>query len=231
MSQAEPLQFVAEDLPPYHFKDKSGETKGALVDIIKALAKEADIDYSIELYPFARAHHLLKANPNVLMFSLLKSPSRENEFLWLGKMYHNDAFLVSLKGSNQNVANLEQAKNHVVGTIRSYYSESYLRNAGFKEDGNMSLSVNYQRLWHMLFTNRIEFVLTNTLSLNTELSDLNLDVNDVERVIELTDFPSELHLAGNLSLSTSKAKALEQALKVIKENGQFQSILNNWGLN
>lgn len=224
------MQFVAEDLPPYHFKDERGQTKGALVDIVKAVAKQAKVSYTIELYPFARAFHLLKSKPNVLMFSLIKTPNREEQFVWLGKVFHNAAFLVALNGSKPQIVSLEQVESYTVGTIRGYYSEIYLRNAGFKESKNLSLSVKYQHLWQMLFNKRIDFVLTNTLSLNKELSKLGLKVKDIERTLELTDFPNELHLAGNLSLAPSTASALQLALKAIRANGEYQKILNKWGL-
>lgn len=226
-----PLLFVSEDLPPYHFKDESGQPKGAFVDIVNAVATEAKIDYSIEIYPFSRAFHMLKNKPNVLMFSLLRSPRREEQFVWLGKVFHNSAFLVGLKGNNPKLTSIEQAKHYTVGTIRGYYSEGYLKRAGFKEDKNLSLSVKYQHLWRMLFNNRIDYVLTNTLSLNTELNQLNFKVEDIEQTLELTDFPNELYLAGNLTLAPSKAKALRQAFKTIKANGEHQKILKKWGLN
>ena len=228
--QAEQLHFVSEDLPPYHFKDKLGQPQGVLVDIVKAVAKEANVDYTIELYPFSRAFLLLKNKPNVLMFSLLKSPNREREFIWLGKTFHNTAFLVALKGAKPQLDNLAQAKNHTIGTIRGYYSEGYLRGSGFEENKNLSLSVNYQYLWHMLFNKRIDYVLTNTFSLHNELTELGLNVEDIEQTLELNDFPNELHLAGNLSLTPSTADALQHALKTIKANGEYQKILNQWGL-
>lgn len=228
--KAEQLHFIAEDLPPYHFKDQSGQTKGALVDIVKAVAKQANVDYTIELYPFARAFGLLKSKPNVLMFSLLKSPSREDQFIWLGNIFHNTAYLVALNGSKPKLTNLADAKQYTVGTIRGYYSESYLRNAGFEEGKNLSLSVKYQNLWQMLFNKRIDFVLTNTLSLNSELNKLGFNLKNIERSVELTDFPSELNLAANLSLEPATAKALQQALKTIRANGEYQRILNQWEL-
>ncbi|NMP32789.1 amino acid ABC transporter substrate-binding protein [Thalassotalea sp. M1531] len=227
---AEQLQFVAEDLPPYHFKDKHGQTKGALVDIVNAVAKLAQVDYTIELYPFARAFRLLKAKPNVLMFSLLKSPSREPNFIWLGKIFHNSAYLVSSTESTYQLANLSDAKQYSVGTIRGYFSEGYLRKSGFNEGENLSLSVKYQDLWQMLFNGRIDFVLTNTLSLNNELNKLGYKTGDVKQVLELIDFPSELHLAANLSLTPTTAKALEQALKTVIASGEYQRILTQWGL-
>ena len=228
--KAEQVHFVAEDLPPYHFKDKSGQTKGVLVDVVKALAKQAEVDYSIELYPFARAFNLLKNKPNVLMFSLLKSPSREKQFIWLGEILHNAAYLVSSSDSKFQLDSLAQAKHYTVGTIRGYYSEAYLRNAGFEEGTNLSLSVKSQNLWSMLFNDRIDFVLTNTLSLNSELNKLGFQIDDVERSLELTDFPNELHIAANISLEPSTADALKMALKTIRANGEYQRILNKWGL-
>lgn len=165
------------------------------------------------------------------MFSLLRSPSREQQFLWLGKVFHNTAFLVSIKDSKPQLDSLEQVKKYSVGTIRGYYSEIYLRNAGFEEHKNLSLSVQYQHLWNMLFNRHIDFVLTNTLSLNKELSTLGHSVKEIERTLELTDFPNELHLAGNLSLAPSTAEALQLALQTIIANGEYQQIIDKWGLN
>lgn len=230
MLKAEQLQFVSEDLPPYHFKDENGQPKGALVDIVKAVAKHANVDYTIEIYPFSRAFHLLKNRPNTLMFSLLRSPSREKQFVWLGEVFRNSAFLVALKNSKPQLKDLAQAKKYTVGTIRGYYSETYLREAGFKDNRNLSLSVKYQHLWRMLFSNRIDFVLTNNLSLISELSELGFEVGDIERKLELTDFPNKLHLVGNLKLDPSKAKALQNALSTIKVNGEYQNILDKWEL-
>lgn len=227
---ADPVHFVSEDLPPYHFKGELGQPKGALVDIVKAIAKEAKVDYTIEIYPFSRAFHLLKNKPNVLMFSLLKSPSREKQFVWLGKIFHNSAFLVALNGNKPRLTSLAQAKDYTVGTIRGYYSERYLRKAGFEEGENLSLSVKYQHLWQMLFNHRIDYVLTNTLSLNSELNELRLKMDDIESTLELTDFPNELHLAGNLSLPPKTIEALRQAFITIKSNGEHQRILTQWGL-
>ena len=228
--KAEQLIFVAEDLPPYHYIDENGQARGALVDMVNALAKHTNVDYTIELYPFARAFKLLNAKPNVLMFSLLKSPNREQQFVWLGELIHNKAFLVALKNDTPQLTSLAQAKTSKVGTIRGYFSERYLKNAGFEEGKNLSLSVGYQTLWQMLFNKRTDFVLTNAMSLNKELAELGYSIDDSERKLELCDFPNQLHLVGNLALNPSVANELKQALVTIKENGEYQQILEQWGL-
>ena len=224
------MTFVSEDLPPYHYIDENGQAKGALVDLVNALVKHANVDYTIELYPFARALKLLNAKPNFLMFSLLKSPSREQQFVWLGELIHNKAYLVALKNSNNELTNLAQAEASKVGTIRGYFSERYLKNAGYEEGENLSLSVGYQTLRQVLFNKRTDFVLTNAMSLNKELGELGYSVDDIDRKLELRDFPNQLHLAGNLALNPSVANKLQHAFVTIKENGEYQQILERWGL-
>ena len=105
-----------------------------------------------------------------------------------------------------------------------------MRNAGFEEGQNLSLSVSYQMLWQMLFNKRTDFVLTNAMSLNKELGELGYSENDIDRKLELTDFPNKLHLAGNLALNPAIATDLKHALVTIKENGEYQKILEHWGL-
>jgi len=227
---AEPLYFVSEDLPPYHYLDEQGRPKGALVDIVHAVAKQAKIDYRVDIYPFSRAFSLLNNKSNVLMFSLLRSPSREQKYTWIGKVFHNSAYLIALKSSNLSLSTLSEAKNYTVGTIRGYYSEKYLKNAGFEENNNLSLSVKYQHLWQMLFNGRIDFILTNTLSINSELKELGLSVSRIDHALELTDFPSELYLAGNTALEFAKVNALKRALETIKDNGEYDKIMRQWKL-
>lgn len=227
---ANKLHFVAEDLPTFHFRDAQGQPAGALVELVNELAKTAKVDYEIELVPFARAYRLLEHDPNVLMFSLLKSPNRERSFRWLGETYHNSAFLVGLKERNLSITSLSQAKSLTVGTIRGYYSETFLRNAGFKENENLTLSVKYDQLWHMLFQGHIDLVLTNNIALKRELKQSGLSIDKVTQYLELGDFPSKLYLVGNLTIDAEKALALSSALEQVKRDGRYQAILKRWGL-
>ena len=62
------------------------------------------------------------------MISLMKSTERKNHFQWLGQIYKSTAFLVGLRNRTDiNLSNIEDAKSFVVGTIRGYHSEKYLR--------------------------------------------------------------------------------------------------------
>ena len=77
---ANPVTFIAEDLPPYHFKNPQGEAQGALVDIAKAVLKGTALTATFEIMPMARMFQQQQANPNAIMLSLLKTPNRNSQF-------------------------------------------------------------------------------------------------------------------------------------------------------
>ena len=67
------LQIVTEQFPPFNYR-VNGVLKGASVEIIQALLVESKLDANISLYPWARAYEIAKHSPNVLIFSIAKTP-------------------------------------------------------------------------------------------------------------------------------------------------------------
>ncbi|TMO95039.1 amino acid ABC transporter substrate-binding protein, partial [Pseudoalteromonas sp. S3178] len=95
------------------------------------------------------------------------------------------ASLIGLKQSQTPINDLDAAKRYRTGTIRGYYSETFLKQAGFSEGYELVLVSNYQSLWNLLFKGRIDFVLTNTLTLEKELNALKLDPKAIEHKLLL----------------------------------------------
>ncbi|WP_024600704.1 substrate-binding periplasmic protein [Pseudoalteromonas sp. TAE56] len=227
---AGPVTFIAEDLPPYHFKNQQGEVSGALVDIAKAVVKQTNLTANFEIMPMARVFKEHQTSTNAIMLSLLKTPERINKYTWLGEVYFADAYLISLKNHVDEVVHLNFAKEYKVATIRGYLSEAYLKQKGFTENKNLILVSYYNQLWQMLYKNRIDFVVTNTLTLDNELKSLELDPSLITKRIHLSGLPSSLNFAASKQLNPKTAKALSDALNNIKENGEYRAILNKWQL-
>jgi len=228
---AHKLKFVAEELPPFHYLDKNKQPVGVLVDVLNAVLHQANLQADIELLPFARSYELTVKNPDILMFSFLKTPSRTPNFKWVGQVYTNKAYLVGLKNREDiQLYTLNDAKEYILGTIRGYYSETFLRQANFTTKRHLYLTVNYTQLWGMLLKGRIDLILTNTIALESELKSLNITRDSVNLFFEVQQFPSELHIAAGLKTSNKTIIKLADALKKIKQNHVYDKILAKWSM-
>ena len=226
-----PLLFVAENLPPYHFIDQQQRPAGALVEVVEALTHNQGIKADIKLMPFARCYQLLTHQSDVFMFSLLKTPARQNQLQWVGQVYKIEAYLVGLKNRKDlKLSEWQDAKKYTVGTIRGYYAQTFLQQAGFTLEQNLSLSVKYQRMWKMLFKQRIDLVLTNNIALTKELTSIGLDINATKRYWAVKDFPNQLHIVTHLDTSKDIVASLGKKLDKLKKSGRYQQIMNKWGL-
>ncbi|KZN40905.1 substrate-binding periplasmic protein [Pseudoalteromonas luteoviolacea] len=227
-SNAQLIRFIAEDLPPYHFINDAGKADGGLVEIARALQQESGLEAKIEILPMARAHHELQTKNNVVMLAWLKTPSREQGYKFLGSMCQISASLIGLKENKLNLTDLEHAKQYRISTIRGYYSEEYLRGAGFSEEHDLVLVSHYANLWQLLYKGRTDLILTNTQTIKRELDALGLNPDKLEYKLTLKDFPSQLHLAANQSFPDELAVKISAALDKLKTSGRYQKIIQKW---
>lgn len=223
------LKFLAEELPPIHFTNDNSEASGFLVDVVNALIAHTDFQTKFEFMPQARAFESTVSEKNVFMMSLLRSPGREEQFQWVGDVYHTRAFLLGLKGRDDiQLESLDDAKKFIVGTIRGYFSETFLREQGFSDNHNLGLAVRYEHLWGMLFKRHVDLVLTNTLSQQREISLAGYDPNSVTRYLALPELTRELHIATGKSTTPEIVSSLREALIAIKRDGTFDELMTKW---
>ncbi|AZQ86015.1 transporter substrate-binding domain-containing protein [Colwellia sp. Arc7-635] len=230
-AQEKPLLFLTEELPPYHFIDSQGEVAGAFVEIIQATLVQANLSGKIEIQPLARTFKATKNQSNTFMLSLLKTPNRVDDFQWVGQIYESYAVLVGLESRPEiELATLESAKPYMIGTVRGYHSEYFLRENGYVENENLSLSVTSKHLWAMLFNKRIDLVLTNYMALDRDIKKAGFDAANIKPYLSLPNFPNKLHIATGLTTPAVTVEKLSVALSEIKKSGLYQNILTKYNL-
>lgn len=231
-SYSQPLRVVTEQLPPLHFVEKDGSISGAMVDVVNLLLSKANLDSNIELLPWARSYQISLSRKNTLIFSMLRGKSREDKFVWIGKIFAIDSYLVALKESNiTDVNSIDDAKKYSVGAVRQDLIEDYLRDNDFTENENLYLSSDYKLLWQLLYNGRTDLASTNSVLWRYELEDSKLDPDKVELIYKVPDIASDLYLAASIGTDEEIINKLKEALAEIKSSGQYQQILNKWTLN
>ena len=83
--QAAPVHLVTEVFPPYQ-QQSGDELHGWSVDIVRQIMQAAELPYQIDVMPWARAYKTAHSIPDTLIFSLLRTEERENEFAWVAPL-------------------------------------------------------------------------------------------------------------------------------------------------
>ncbi len=128
------LQVLTENLAPFNYI-KDNTLHGACADIVRELIRRTNTDLprGIRVLPWSRAMAMAKSQPNVALFSTVRSPERERLFHWVGPIYESQVVLFKRHGTACSPVSLEQAKQFRVGVLQDYYEEELLRRNGFPD--------------------------------------------------------------------------------------------------
>lgn len=224
------LTIVTEDLPPFQLNNHEKPATGAMVEVVNLLLKEAKLSAKIQFYPWARSYNMAQTQKNTLIFSILRSKSREAKFQWIGQIYTLNSFLVALKSRPDiKITTLNDAKNYLVGAIRADLAETFLISHGFTEKKNLYLNSAYPDLWKMFYNGRTDIAFTN----NTwayEIKNSSLDPKKIKVLYQIPNITSAIYIAASLQTNKIIVTKLQKALKQIKNDGRYQKILTKWQL-
>ena len=93
----EPILIVTEDLPPLQIVNNGRVVDGLAYQKVKRLVDSAELKVNWLVAPWSRAYNMALTKPNILLFSIVRTPQREDLFTWIGQLFVMDLYLVSLK--------------------------------------------------------------------------------------------------------------------------------------
>ncbi|MFD2167255.1 substrate-binding periplasmic protein [Thalassotalea euphylliae] len=225
------VTIVTESLAPLQIDNGNSPPSGAMVEIVNAMLKSANIHGEVKIYPWARAYQMARTQENTLIFSIMRTPSREDKFQWVGTLYAATVHLMKLKErSDISVQKLEQVKQFNVGVTRSDISQEYLLSKGFEPDVNLMLNSSYPRLWESLFNGKVDFILANEFMWEERKKTQGDTYRPLEIALRLPDFATDYYLAASNNTSQKVITKLKKALEMLKQSGQYQAILAKWQL-
>lgn len=225
------VRFITESLPPLQIGHANTEPTGAMIDVIKEVIKEAGFKSDIEVYPWARTYRLGQQQKNTFIFSILRSDNRENLFQWVGELYTIRAFLAARKDRTEvNVDTLLDAQDYKIGVIRDSQAETYLKAKGFSEPLHLYISQSYSGMWANLFNKNTDITFTNNTIWRPQVEKAGLNADNIALLYEVKDFASVLYLAASPNTDKQLVEKAKSALKKIKQDGRYDTILAKWQL-
>lgn len=122
LSQDAQLKVVTTEYPPYSYTDETGSVSGISTAIVSALPTKLNVDVPIHSYPWSMAYRTALEKKNTLIYSMVRTPEREELFEWVGVIVQGASFLYSLKGREDiRLHHLSDAEPYTIGVVRNAF--------------------------------------------------------------------------------------------------------------
>lgn len=229
---AQSLTVVTEEWPPYNHTEK-GQVAGVVTEVVRATLERAGIDYTINVYPWARAYDMAQNRENVLIYSIFRLPIRERLFKWIqidGLFVNMHLFRPSHR-TDIDATTLDKAKQYRIGVTRDTSTHHFLLDNGF-EDGVNLFPVKSEEL-NIIKANRenerIDLTTGDTLSLACWLKASGYPSDYWVRQAFL--FKREIYMAFSINTSDELVERVHTAFHALKAEGEIDAIVERCSKN
>lgn len=216
---AEKVKFVTEELPPFQVVNDKGILVGGYShDIVAELVTRLEFETEIELLPWVRAYRVALTTPNTFIYSIARSPIREDKFIWVAKLKQVKYHFYGLKsGTSHSTILNESPFNQTVSVVRGTVEADLLRQIGFREGVNLTITNTYDAAFQMVLKGRVDSIYMNDYSVRSIASELHFRKPPLEVTSSLNQV-LDFYIAANLDTDPefiASVKAEFDALTVL----------------
>ncbi|MEW6983882.1 substrate-binding periplasmic protein [Colwelliaceae bacterium 6471] len=189
---AEQISVVTEDAYPLQY-ERANKVKGPATELLTAMLDRAELSYTLEVFPWPRAYKAALNQRNTLIYSIAKTPLREDKFKWVGKIISLDYYLFGLNSLEvESSDSIESLKKYKIGTVRDSAIHEYFQNNNFEHIQIVSYP---EQNINMLQNHRIELFPANIASFKISCKKLEFNCAGIVPLYKLDAPSTELYFA------------------------------------
>lgn len=139
------LVFNTEESPPFNYSE-NGKIVGTSADIVRLMAKNAEVDYDIVLGPWKRSYSNALTQNGHCVFSTKYTDDRGPLFQWVMPIEISKSVIYKRKGDPFRALALEDLRGKKIGSYSSDVWIGYLRDMDIEVEEANSDYVNMNKL-------------------------------------------------------------------------------------
>ncbi len=219
----EKIQAVTEEFAPFNYTE-GGKVTGYSTRVVEEMFRRAGVTYDLHAYPWSRAYKLAQTLPNVVVFTLARTPEREKEFQWIGALAKRRLYLYKLAARQDiRVEHVEDAKKYWVAVNRDDAAEKLLLGLGFAYDKNLDLSPSDESSLAKLLAGRIEFITGSDYTIGYLLQKNGVETSRLQRSLPLVD-QGEYFVAASKGTPPAVVQKLRAAFEQMERDGTIKGL-------
>lgn len=223
------VRIVTQDFAPLQW-DNDGQPDGYVADFMLAVIDRVRDRLSVpvgpfEFLPWKRAMLMARLEPNVLLFSLSRTPEREDWFEWLGEVSPYGQYFYQLdtrpKIAVDRIEDLKALKLRI-GVQDGGNLYSYLKQLGFDETGNMVPITDYHQGIEMLYLGRLDLVPLTGFLAEASACRQGFDGARLKPVVFVEALAQPLWAVFSKGSDPQLVEAFREEMALLRENGFFE---------
>ncbi len=219
-----PVRLVTESLPPFSYEE-AGVVKGAATDVVRAVMDKAGLRYSLELLPWRRALDTALKERDVFIYSVARTPEREAELAWIGKISDRLLAVYCLKERADLLGHpLSELPDASFAVVQGDATVEVLRSLGFGDrnlhflrDASSSLASQH------VVAGRSDFVVSNPYRFQYGVKGTSLEGRFKRH--SLIPQSGGYYLAAGRATDPALIARVQKAFLALTESGTLQRIL------
>ena len=209
------LMLVTEEFEPFNYIEQ-GKLTGYSVEVARALVGRAGLAYSMSAYPWARAYRMAQQLPNVLIFSLARTPAREKQFQWIAPLARRQVYLYQLsRRSDITLRSLDDLPRYITSVNRDDIAHTQLAALGLAQKGRLDLTNNALSGMNKLLVGRVDLIVGNPHSIRSLCASAGVPESVVKRTILLSD-DSDYYVAASLGTPLATVERLREQYRQLR---------------
>ena len=210
------LTAYTEEWAPYNYSE-GGTVKGIATDVLRAACEEARLDCRILMVPWARALNTVSNTPNTLIYTIARTPAREDDFLWVGPLLPRAVWIYTRPGYDaKNLAELR------FGVVRDDATGPDLIAAGVPANAIVADTSNASVL-RMYRHAMVDALVDTEIGMAWNLRNAGMTTDSVVRQKKLSEIGA-YYFGFNRQSDPLTVRALQQALDKVKHDGTLETI-------
>ncbi|MDC7717673.1 transporter substrate-binding domain-containing protein [Vogesella sp. DC21W] len=220
------LIAVTEPWPPYNTFSNADTADGAHALILQRALALSGLTAPISVYPWARAMALAQSRPNTLLLSVARTPAREQQFIWIGKLSQTQQFLWRLDTATHGPeASLQQILRCCsICTIRKDVSEEALRQQDSEHSMQLVLTGSHHDCLRLLRSGSVAYMAGSPYRIQTTLQQSSLPATLLHKTTAIAPVRT-LFLAASHGTPGVTVSKLQQAMQQLQQSGEHDRIL------
>lgn len=130
-AQATTLRLTTEVSPPFNMLE-GDKIVGRATDQVRELMDRAQVSFTMELLPWARAYNMALKEADTCVFTTTRTPEREALFKWVGPVGAAEWILYGSAERKLKLQSIDEARSLLIGTYLGDARDEYFRSRGFR---------------------------------------------------------------------------------------------------